>query len=435
MEEIRKKSLRELLPKDELEAAARRGSRKKSEPAEVPPVPPPGRSPVYGELPPADRPNRPARLWLAWIFLIVLLAGAYYLSLRLAIATVRIEPRTATVAIDGEYEAGLAPNSGIEFSVMKLTDSLDKPITAASFKKSQSKAAGTVNIINNFSQASQRLLAGTRFVTANGSLYRLVAAVTVPGQTKSAGKLTPGSISAKITADAIGPQYNSSDLKLTIVGFKGSPKEDKFEVTGSATGGTDGLLPVIKDSDKQAVIKAAETELKEKLIRRARLEIPKDHFFFSDGIGFEVSDQTLAAASSTLIRVSVQLSAILFERKNLSRYLAARSFSDEPTEMISLEDPDALKFKLSGEDKISALPKKISFNLSGQAKFVWPIDSPALSAKLAGLSFGRRDEVFRAFPNVYRAEASIRPPWIRVFPAEQNKISIILSKSGKNPAK
>ncbi|MCX6713166.1 MAG: hypothetical protein NTY66_03105 [Candidatus Vogelbacteria bacterium] len=430
MDGVRKKSLKEVLPKSELPTTVRRGTVRKGRgiEAEVVSVPPPDRAPVRSELPVRDR-RRKNNLGLYLVGTLILLAVGYFLSVVFSSAIVKITPRSSRQAVDGRYEASLGPANGLEFSVMKLDQTISKPVAASSQVKTRSRAKGTVTIANLYSSASQKLVAGTRLSADDGKIYRLDSSITVPGLSNSGGKVVPGSIKTAITADNIGPAYNQSNLKMKIVGFQGTAKYDKFTVSGEATGGSDGLSTVVSEADKQQAIQAAQTELRESLQKKALAQIPKDYFIFPQGIDIKYSSRVRAeSASSSVIEVTGQLNALMFNQDKIAQTIAGRLFPNEAVEGVQL-DLSGIVFALLGSDVASAATAgKITFTLAGPGNFVWPVDKNELAQRLKGIKFSQRDAIFSTYPNIYRIEARIKPFWIRSFPANPRKIIIQLIK-------
>ncbi|KKQ06848.1 MAG: hypothetical protein US15_C0002G0001, partial [Candidatus Moranbacteria bacterium GW2011_GWF1_36_4] len=99
---------------------------------------------------------------------------------------------------------------------------------------SDQKAHGTVVVYNEYSAASQQLVATTRLLTEDGKLFRLVAGVVVPGISEIEGKIEPGKIEVEVVADQSGEEYNIEESKFSIIGFKGGPKYEKIHARSIA---------------------------------------------------------------------------------------------------------------------------------------------------------------------------------------------------------
>ena len=430
MDGVHKKSLKELLPKEDFEQLANRAEAPRRRrtvgdmEASIPPA---------DDLPPVrlsrPRPKRKAPLIYLALAAIVVVVGGYYLSAIFASATVKITPTQQTAAVTGQFKAIKAPAEGIEYSVIKLEESVSKEVPANGQVKRETKAVGTVTITNNFSTAGQALVVGTRLSDPAGRIFKLDANVTVPGM--KAG--VAGKITVKVTAAAPGAEYNIDVVDLKIVGFKGTAKYDKFGArpTTAFHGGASGMVSSISDQDREQAITAAKTELKSKLESKAKLQIPNGYASFPDTEMFTFSDSVTSNGTSTAtITIKAVMVAILFNSTNLAENLAAKYFSSEPTEGVKIANLSALDLKLIDKEKFDMdKTDSINFSLSGEGTFVWPVDPAELKSRLKGGKLKDRDAVFAAFPNIYRAQAHITPPWLMSFPEEADKINIIFSSN------
>jgi hypothetical protein len=429
MDEVRKKSLKEVLPKKGLEMAGKKTTAAHRHKIDTIEEEAPRKTASHYETNVKNPPKISYFMWMC--ILIVLIVGGYYLSATFASVTIKITPKQLPVAIAGTFEANRSPAEGIEFAVIKLEESMSKQIPATGQKKVETKAIGTVIISNNYSTAAQKLVAGTRIETESGLIFKLDSSVTVPGQTKKGTQITPGTISVKVTASEPGENYNAGTASFKIVGFKGSPRYDKFSVQTKTpiSGGKEGMINIVNEDDRVKAVNSMQTELKDKVAKKARLQIPKDYIIFDDGemntITNSVGDGT--SSSTATITVKDTMIAVLINTKKLSQYFAEQQVKDEPTDGIRISNVQSLSFKLSDKDKFDfEKTKKINFTLNGSANLVWPVDANDLKLKLVSTSIKDKDKVFGSYPAIHRAEAIVRPPWVLSFPNNQDKINIKL---------
>lgn len=99
------------------------------------------------------------------------------------------------------------------------------------------KAQGKITITNTDASA-QPLVATTRFLAENGTLFRLANAVTVPGMRDG----TPGTVEALVVADKAGTDGNIAPTTFRVPGLAGTAKADKVTAQSTApmTGGGSG---------------------------------------------------------------------------------------------------------------------------------------------------------------------------------------------------
>lgn len=203
--------------------------------------------------------------------------GSLYLVLpRAAITlTTKTNPINATIAItvsknafSVDEAAGIVP--GQVFSASK-SGVKTFAVKGGSEKTVSSYAHGIVHIYNAYSALPQKLVAGTRFETKDGKIFKIQKAIIIPGAKISGGKLTPNVIDAEVIASKPGEEYNIGAEYFTIPGFLGSPKYAGFyaKSTENMSGGKVGIAKVLLDVD----FEAAKSELQNELIGALKQEI------------------------------------------------------------------------------------------------------------------------------------------------------------------
>lgn len=113
------------------------------------------------------------------------------------------------------------------------------------------KAQGTIIIYNEYDEDPQPLVATTRFLAEDGTLFRLVKQTIIPGMKDG----EPGKVEALVIADAEGSGGNIGPTRFSVPGFDGSPKKDKFygvserAMAGGGSGGSGVALVTQDDID------------------------------------------------------------------------------------------------------------------------------------------------------------------------------------------
>jgi hypothetical protein len=134
---------------------------------------------------------------------------------------------------------------------------------------SAQKAQGTITIYNEHSEESQPLVATTRFLAEDGTLFRLVKQTTVPGMQDG----EPGKVEALVIADKEGDDGNIGPQRFSVPGFDGSPKKDKFYGVSEKAmvgGGSDGKgVALVTQED----IESAEATMKNEVDSYIREQI------------------------------------------------------------------------------------------------------------------------------------------------------------------
>ena len=114
----------------------------------------------------------------------------------------RIEVNTNAESPD--FEGKVFPGKGFEIE-------LEESQTFSSSGKTLqgTKAKGVIQVYNAYSKDPQVLVANTRFISAEGKLFRSLKRVVIPGGTyDTKNKLTPGILDIEVVAAETGEEYN-----------------------------------------------------------------------------------------------------------------------------------------------------------------------------------------------------------------------------------
>jgi hypothetical protein len=238
--------------------------------------------------------------------LTALLVGAYLIvpkavvavQLKSGVNKMDLEVRGETNLSSIDFDGKIVPIKIIEKEKEKsLTFNPGGAISA----QSNQKAGGKITIYNEYSSASQPLVATTRFLTSDGKLFRLIKDITVPGTSNAGGEIKPGAVEAEVMADKSGEEYKIGPSTFTIPGFEGGPKYDKFyaksadsmtmkEVTASG-----GAKSVITSGDIADAKSKVEGNLSKELEDEIKTEVSAGQLI----LGNE-PEKTILSSSSTI---------------------------------------------------------------------------------------------------------------------------------------
>lgn len=104
-------------------------------------------------------------------------------------------------------------NRSIPSTIDTISASVDGTYEATGSQSDGSKARANINLFNN-TTTPQQLVSNTRLRADGGKQFRLIETVTIPAN---------GTVTAKIIADAVGPDYNIKAGKLIFPGLEGDP--------------------------------------------------------------------------------------------------------------------------------------------------------------------------------------------------------------------
>lgn len=367
-------------------------------------------------------------MWLIALGAVVFLV--FVLSYFFSGANISINPKQVSVPLDGiSFTALKTAPEGLSFEIMTVKASVSKTVPATEQRVDAIKASGKIIIYNNFSSASQPLVATTRFETPDGKIYRIAGDVTVPGQQTKNGETIPGSLEVTVFADQPGENYNIPLSDFTIPGFKGGVKYEKIYARGVTPmfGGSTGPIHVLPATQADQIKIELDNELKEKLIAQALVEIPKGYVMFKEGIYFKhtpSSGDVLSQTAEVSVTQDGSLEVFIFNEEEIVGAIA-RNIRDYDGLPVLVSNIDSLVFNLknpNGTDFESF--NEITFDFTGVANVVWSIDVDTVRDSLAGQKKKSFDSLISQYPSIEEASVSISPFWKNRISDNINKIKI-----------
>lgn len=393
---------------------------------ELPPSPP---SPPRFEMPRRPRSSR-RRIWAALgvATLVIIFAALSFFNG----ATLSYAPRSVALAFDNEvYTARKTADSGLLYSVVKLSGEKSVSVPASGEREVERKASGTIIVYNDASSESQRLVENTRFESPVGKIYRIQNAITIPGKKGS----MPGSLEVTVYADEPGGEFNTGLVDWTVPGLKGTSRYTTIYARSKTpmTGGFVGKEKAVSEADLASAKTQLQTLLSEELLAKAQAEVPADFILFPalSSIVFEELVQSgSSSANAATVNLKANLYGVMFKRSDLARELSkgkAGISSSEipPQERVELPSYDSLQISFANTVPADLLSiSEVNFKVNGNANLVWVTDEASLKSDLLGRSKRDVSAVLANYPTIASASATIRPFWKSTFPEELGKVTI-----------
>ncbi len=356
-------------------------------------------------------------LFVGVILLAVLVSGFF------GGASVTITPRTASVSIINEYSARKGESTGLSYEAVSVTAQGSESVKATGERQVERRATGTIIIYNDYSTTAQRLIKNTRFSTPEGLIFRISDSVNVPGKKGT----TPGSIEVVVTADAPGDKYNVGLKDFTIPGLKGDPRYTSLYARSKTpiAGGFSGVEKIVAESDREKTKTNIRKKIETDLLSQVAAQIPEDSVGFENGWKIEYKSLPEETVSDTEVKIQEEgtLTAVVFDRKQLSAVIAKSKLTEYKDEPILVTNLEGISF-IAKEPFSPATSNSIMFSLTGIAEFEWLYDEAALKESLAGEPRSAIPSVLQKFPMIQKADISLRPLWARKFPSSPEKINI-----------
>jgi len=341
-------------------------------------------------------------------------------------ARVEVTANSVSAAVQGSFTANQSTGT-LPYEIITTQKVATQSVKGSGTKAVSSSASGTVTIYNTQTKA-QHIIANTRFATTAGVIFRIHAAVTVPG-----GSATrPGSISAKVYADQPGSSYNVSPTSFTIPGFAGTPQATSVYArsTSAMTGGASGTEPVVDSAlDTQTrsdLVKA----LAPKLLESLQTQIPAGYILL-EGAATTTYDSLPSSPSSTTGMVDVKeqgtITAVVFPNAVLAKTIAA-TISSLSAQNVSLTLAPTSSLRLSAPSLPEPNAPSFTFTLNGTAAFNYTVDPTVIAAAVAGKTRSAVEVALTNYPEVKRAIIILRPFWRQTFPQDPASITIVVNK-------
>jgi len=379
--------------------------------------------------------------WGLVLALIVLVSiGIFSDFILLGKAKIEIWPETeiltfkTKLTLDKEVEEPNFSAKVIPAEIFEEEKSISENFLSSGKFLKEIKAEGIIRVYNNYSTSSQILVANTRFISADGKLFRSIERVIIPGREEKEGKLIPGYIDIKVRADQPGSEYNIGPTTFSIPGFAGTPKYTAFygKSFQPMITGLKEEVPQITQKD----LDQAQKTLKEKVIADCEAalknKIPMEFVLLKnegeEGLKIEIIEATSSA------KIGEELQNFNFQVKVKCKSLGVKIIEIENFVKNFILDQipenkkvhwESLKFNYSFET-INLDLTKITLVLEMEIKIYTDIDQEALKKSLAEKSLKEAQWFLENQTQIIRIEIVLRPFWLKKIPERIEKIDIEL---------
>ena len=381
-------------------------------------------------------------LWMFALVSLVLLAGIFT-YLFLPRAEINLIPKeiqkniNLTIKAQEDIQEGEALSDVIKLksTLVEEDDLLNLTFDTTGQKASANKKArGTITIYNNFSEASQILVATTRFLSEDGKLFRLIKAVTVPGMKVADGENTAGEIKAEVIADQSGEEYNIDSTTFKIPGFEGGPKYEKFSAKSEdkMKGGGEGEseLKTVSQTDIDNAKKETLEKIKSQLSQKIKEKAGNENVFLDDTVEYEILDfasfpEVGAIADDFEYQIKVKARYLTFSvidlNEKINKYIRENLQQEFPMEVISVD-------KKYGKSKSDFSNNSVEMKLAANIRLEAKINSEDIKQELLGKNQGEVDGFMVEHPEIQKIDATILPNFLASrIPKYSSRVEINIS--------
>lgn len=299
----------------------------------------------------------------------------------------------------------------------------------------EKRAEGVLKVYNDYSEKSQTLIAETRFVSADGKLFRSTEKIVVPGKSGD----VPGVTEVLVRAVEAGEDYNiEKKTNFSIPGLQGTAMFSSIYAENETpiTGGFIGEAPKIVEDD---VIGAKEI-LFDSLVAEAKKEVERNFpkFIFDDDltdiviIEESVEPEVGENYESFSYDMKIEVSFLGFEEEDMQKFLE-RSFLAQIKNDTNVIDiafsprdiwSESMVYEYSLDSKnISSGEASILINASVLSYF--PIREDLLKKEIAGMDLEQAEMMLKDYQNIEKISIQTKS-WMRKVPSA-DKINIVIN--------
>lgn len=350
------------------------------------------------------------RIYALFAAIAVLLIGGLIFLWQSTSLKVVLAPKKITIQPQGEIIT--LPHEALSVRI-PLADA-DLPFLT---KKVEARARGTIVVYNASGTKAHQFVKRTRFEAADGNIYRIEKALTIPGATKQGSELVPGEVEAEVVADEPGEAYNKDLVDFTVPGLKGSPLFEKFYARskGPLTGGFVGEEMTI---DRKAIADDASFAERERALgEELRAHLP-DGFLLPE-VAWDVAYGMEGEAPYA------EVTGWMVKRDDLDKKLASLFFEEEESKKVMLLDDSRLSLT-----SVSLLEDNSALRLiaEGEVVYVERIDKDRLPTVIAGLSSAEEiNTFFEDLGSIESATLIFSPAIFKRIPSKPSRITIDVS--------
>lgn len=295
----------------------------------------------------------------------------------------------------------------------------------------EKKAEGIIRVYNNYSTQNQVLVANTRFVSAEGKLFRSIEKAIIPGGKYEEGKFIPGYLDIKVSADKPGEEYNIGPTTFSIPGFAGTPLYTKFygKSFQPMKGGEVKEVSIVSQKDIEEAQKVLTEKIKEEVKLVLKEKIPSEFDLLKESQETKILEITpLAQPGQQLekfkFQVKAKVKALAFKPEDIKNFLINFIPSQIPSEKKVL--PESLEISYFPQN-INLEEGQILLSLEAKIKIFSEIDAVSVKKGLTGKSIAETKFFLENQPEINRAEVKLWPFWLKRIPEDLRKIKIKLN--------
>lgn len=375
---------------------------------------------------------------ITFLFLIVLALNWVFLKVNIDIwPEIDLTQYSGVIEVrTDQYHTSIEP-SVIPGKIFTTKIEESKTFSVSGRDKDERRAEGVLRVYNNYSELPQTLINETRFVSADGKLFRSTESVTVPGKTGS----IPGQADVMVRAVESGEDYNiDKTSKFSIPGLQGTAMymDIYAENPKPITGGFIGESPIILESDVEAA--------KELLFSSAIESAKKDLTGLAPGYLFDEKLMKIDLVTEFVrptvgerfdsfdYTIEIEVKSFSFKESDLKDFLKKvllDSVDDHDLDPIFSKIEiweDSLIF--SYEEDIRKIDEgSITLEIESSAIAYPLIRKELVKREISKMKIGEAYQLLSSYDRIKSVEIKTRPSWLKKMPVvDKIEIETVIDK-------
>jgi hypothetical protein len=365
-----------------------------------------------------------------YIFLFLILVGIFsYLYFVLPVAEIEIWPKTEELNLRTELKLEKNINEAdfaakiIPARALVVEEVVNQEFEATEKFLKESRAEGIIRLYNDYSTATQTLIARTRFISADRKQFRTPVQVVIPGRRQETGRWVPGTVDIKVIADQPGEEFNISPTFFSIPGFLGLARFHKIYARSyqPMTGGMIEEVMRVSTEDLKRAENTLEPVIKNKCLTSLRNKIIPGYDFLEEEIKIEILEKTAD------VEIGAEVKKFNFQKKASCQSLIIRTADIENfAKNFILTQLSENKIIVPESLKIDKSIRRENIDLNLIFNIYSMIDKSFLQKELIGKSLNEAQFFLEELSQINKVNLVLWPFWVRSVPEELERIKIEL---------
>lgn len=377
-----------------------------------------------------EEPAREIKVNWSWVFVLLFFIIAALIGFKISKAEIKIWPETETVffkttiTLDTEVKTVDFENEIIPGYFFETEETLSE--TFSSSGQTLKKAEGIIRLYNEYTTKSETWLAGTRFMSSEGRLFKSKDEILVPGAEIKNGKMIASYVDVPVEAAEAGEEYNIGPSHFSIVAYKGTAKYTKyygesFEIMKEGGSSFEVTAQDIKKAEESLTDK-----VKEKGLTALESKIRDEFVFLEDVSETEIIEIfSLAKEGDALeefnCRAKAKVTTIVFKKEDIKNFVKDFIRSRTPPEKLLYENSLDINYT---PQVVNLESGKVIVALNFSVKIYPDIDLQILRKELSEKSLTEAESLLERQSEFINVEVKLWPFWVRSVPEDFNKIEV-----------